>query len=266
MESIYFSLTRRFNEGRLRAVLIGGQAVVMLRLAFMSKDGDWLLRDDEETLGHILTVLEEKGARYRFGAPLDLRWLENGWSSHFEFKENGLRVRTDFVTKPPRLSAQDIAAVWQDQATKQVPHIGPKYLAELKKTNREKDYPIIGELARLVDDPLEQMLLSRSARDIISLCEQHPGSIEQAMARRPALAAVLSGREALEAALDAERRELIKRNEERLSVYQEMAKEWAEAWPSLALEIEDLPLRQAHQVIVSKAEHFLPMAEGGPKP
>jgi hypothetical protein len=83
MESIYCSLTRRFNEGRLRAVLIGGQAVVMLRLAFMSKDGDWLLRDDVEALKHILTVLEEKGARYRFGAPLDLRWLAEGCRATF---------------------------------------------------------------------------------------------------------------------------------------------------------------------------------------
>ena len=34
--SIYIELTRRFNDGRLRAVLAGGQAVVLHRLAVMS--------------------------------------------------------------------------------------------------------------------------------------------------------------------------------------------------------------------------------------
>jgi hypothetical protein len=45
------------------------------------EDGDWILREDEEALGHILGVLEAHGALYRYGAPLDLRWLTHGWST-----------------------------------------------------------------------------------------------------------------------------------------------------------------------------------------
>ena len=71
--NIYLELTRKFNQGRLRAVLAGGQAVVLHRLAMMSKDGDWILREDEETMSHVLSVLAEYGAHYRFGAPLDVR-------------------------------------------------------------------------------------------------------------------------------------------------------------------------------------------------
>jgi len=71
--SIYVELTREFNRGRVRAVLCSGQACVLHRLAFASKDGAWLLRDDDEALGHVLAVLEKRGARYRFGAPLDAR-------------------------------------------------------------------------------------------------------------------------------------------------------------------------------------------------
>jgi hypothetical protein len=37
--NIYLELTRRFNDGRVRAILAGGQAVVLHRLAIMSKDG-----------------------------------------------------------------------------------------------------------------------------------------------------------------------------------------------------------------------------------
>jgi len=45
--NIYLDLTRQFNHGRLRAVLAGGQAMVLHRLAIMSKDGDWILREDD---------------------------------------------------------------------------------------------------------------------------------------------------------------------------------------------------------------------------
>jgi hypothetical protein len=88
--TIYVELTREFNRGRLRAVICSGQAVVLHRLAIMSKDGDWILREDAETLQHVLEVLERHGARYRFGAPLDVAWMRGGWSAHFEFQHAAL--------------------------------------------------------------------------------------------------------------------------------------------------------------------------------
>lgn len=43
----YVELTAAFNRECLRAVLSSGQAVVLHRLAVMSKDGDWILRERE---------------------------------------------------------------------------------------------------------------------------------------------------------------------------------------------------------------------------
>ena len=48
--SIYVELTEAFNAGKPRAVLSSGQAVVMHRLAVMSKDGDWILHANEDRL------------------------------------------------------------------------------------------------------------------------------------------------------------------------------------------------------------------------
>ena len=55
--NIYMELTREFNRGRVRAILGGGQAAVLHRLAFMSKDGGaldaerrQLMRANEERL------------------------------------------------------------------------------------------------------------------------------------------------------------------------------------------------------------------------
>ena len=87
MSNIYFELTRAFNAGGHNVVLASGQAVVFYRIAIMSKAGDWVIRETPEACGRVLLELDRRGARYRIAAPLDVRWLSGGWSSHFEFEE-----------------------------------------------------------------------------------------------------------------------------------------------------------------------------------
>jgi hypothetical protein len=258
--NVYVELTDEFNRGRIRAVISSGQAVVVHRLAIMSKDGDWILREDEEATSHVLGVLDARGAAYRFGAPLDVRWLRGGWSAHLEYRTGALRIRTDFVTRPPRLSLAALQAAWRDGEQRIPPVIGIAPLAELKKTNREKDYAVIGELARRVSDLAGQLRLSRSARDLLRLAEAHPAEWMMARADRPALDAANGGLAALEAALDAERRELMHANERRLQRYREAARDWAAAWPSVARAVAHLPLREAHPIITARAEGVLPAA------
>ena len=157
--NIYIELTKRFNQGRLRAVLAGGQAVVLHRLAIMSKDGDWILREDEEALTHVLGVLESYGAR-----------------------------------------------------------------------------------------------------DLISLAQEVPERVAALATQRPVLRAIRQGLSALEAALDAERRQLIHANERRLARYMKAAERWAEAWPAVAEEIEGKPLPLAHRIVCHHAEDLLPFS------
>lgn len=265
--NIYLRLTEEFNRGRPRAVLAGGQAVVLHRLAIMSKDGDWILREDAEALGHVLGVLQAHGARYRFGAPLALSWMTGGWSAHFEFSTDGLRVRTDFVTRPPRLAAAALQGIWRRQDATSPPaqeaKLGPVDLIRTKQTNREKDYAAIGELARLLEDPSLGMLYSRSARDILAIHAAHPGLAGKLVPDRPLLAAVVAGREALEAALDAERRQMMKSNELRLQRYADASRDWAETWPAVEREIAGLPLPEAHEIVVARATKCLPSAVTG---
>jgi hypothetical protein len=257
--NVYLELTARFNRGRLRAIISSGQAVVLHRLAIMSKDGDWILREDSETMRHVLDVLAEEGARYRFGAPLDQRWMAGGWSAHFEFRQEHLRVRTDFVTRPARIEPAALAQLWEEVQPSR-PVVGPAALAEIKKTNREKDYAVIGELARLLRDPREQLLYSRSARDLVGLGHAHPDLVKKLSPQRPLLRDVFADQTQLEAALDAERRSLMRANEKRLARYREAAQRWASAWPEVEKETRDLPLPAAHEVVVARALEFLPVA------
>jgi hypothetical protein len=229
----------------------------------MSKDGDWILREDPNTMEHVLTILERYGARYRFGAPLDVRWMAGGWSAHLEFQWQEMRVRTDFVTRPPRLDQEALRRIWKNIEGQETPFVGVADLADMKKTNREKDYAVIGELARRMTDPDDQILYSRSARDLIDLARRHPDRVQRLAERRAVLRAVGQGREVLETALDAERRQLIRANEERLAKYMEAAKPWAAAWPALSRQMNGLPLSEAHRLMVEQAETLLPITVPG---
>jgi hypothetical protein len=266
--NIYLRLTQEFNAGRPRALLAGGQAVVLHRLAMMSKDGDWILREDEEALTHVLDVLNSHGATYRFGAPLALPWMRGGWSAHFEFPLQGLRIRTDFVTRPPRLDEEEVARLWIEQDRHPSPAENAKLDAEklilTKQTNREKDYVAIGELARLLENPLSVLRHSRSVRDILELAARNPEWLVLAQRDRPCLRAVAEGPDALGAALDAERRGLMKLNEERLARYEAAARNWAAQWPALQKQIRPLPLPEAHAAMVEAAMKDLPA--GVPRP
>jgi hypothetical protein len=260
--SIYLELTRQFNDGALRAIISSGQAVVLHRLAIMSKDGDWILRETPATMRHVLETLDARAARYRLGAPLDTRWLAAGWSAHLEFAHQGLRVRTDFLTRPPRIGVDDLRALWRELEGAELPVVDLRRLVEIKKTNREKDYAVIGELARGLADPRQQLLASRSARDLLKLAADHPELLSELAPQRPALSAVSQGRGPLEAALDAERRELIHRNERRLLRYAEAAEAWRAAWPEIDRAARARPLLEAHALIVERAERLLPFAPG----
>ena len=258
MTNVYIELTKFFNAGELRAILSFGQAAVLHRLAIMSKDGDWILRETAETMEHILKILSKYKAHYRFGAPLDIRWMSGGWSSHFEFLHGEMRVRTDFVTRPPRISQVELRNLWKGQEGCDIPFVSIKHLADIKKTNRERDYAIIGELARLMSDPRDQLLYSRSARDLIALAEKHPAFISELKVQRSVLEKIPEGRDKLEEALDAERRSLIHVNEERLRIYMEASLKWSVIWQDVEKETEGISLLKAHEIVVRRAKDILP--------
>jgi len=239
---------------------------MLLRLAVASKEGDWILREDHSTLEHVLAVLEAHGAKYRFGAPLDLRWLRGGWSAHLEFQQGALRVRTDFFTRPPRLTAAMLERLWHEQEGREIPFTGPRELLEMKKTAREKDWPFVGELARLLDNPREQMLCSRSAHDLVALASTHPELVRELAPHRPILGRVSSGIDDLRRALDDERRAAMDEDDRRVRAYLAASVEFEREWQRIHESLVDLPLREAHDVLVESAQRWLPTTPGGSPP
>ena len=63
MRNIYFELTREFNAQGPITALASGQAVVFYRIAIMSKDGDWILKETQlGLLPQVVRIPEEKNA------------------------------------------------------------------------------------------------------------------------------------------------------------------------------------------------------------
>jgi len=131
-------------------------------------------------------------------------------------------------------------------------------LAAIKLTDREKDYAVVGELARRMQRPEDQLRFSRSARDLLELARWHADLLAQARQQRPALAAIERDRDGLEEALDRERRELMRINETRLQGHERAAAAWAAAWTKLQREVDSMPLPAAHRVLCDRAATMLP--------
>ncbi|MEE8526194.1 MAG: hypothetical protein V3T72_19830, partial [Thermoanaerobaculia bacterium] len=247
--NIYFDLTAEFNADGRVAILSSGQAVVWYRLAIMSKDGDWIVRETAGACRRILEVLTRRGGRYRAGAPLDPRWLAAGWSSHFEFSdERNRRIRCDFFSRPPRVAGAILESLFDPRDEMSgLPVVDVESLILMKQTQRAKDYPVIGELARLLPPDLELALTTDPDR-ILELAAEHGTGLQ-----RPAVRAALEarGRVAVVVALAEEIDRLQQRDRERVERHQRAASDYRQALR--ALDREALRLPEAHPKIVEIA-------------
>jgi hypothetical protein len=156
------------------------------------------------------------------------------------------------------VSPASLRTLWEAPVQKEAPIVSLPVLAELKKTNREKDYAVIGELARQMENPRLEALYSRSARDLLRLAQDHPEAVREAAVERPLLSRVGQGRDEVERLLDEERRALIRKNEDRLDRYVEAAARWGSEWTRVSKEISGLPLTEAHEIVAARAAEYLP--------
>jgi hypothetical protein len=260
MGNVYFDLTLELNRGGTIALLTSGQAVVHYRPAIMSKDGDWVLRETPEACSRVLSVLGARGARYRPGAPLDVRWLAGGWSSHLEFQDDqGRRIRCDFLTRPPRVETAALKPLFEGRVEAGQPQVVDLVtLIRMKRTQRAKDYPVIGELARLLPPELEVRFTTDPDR-ILALA----GSYGKGVDRLPVEEAFRgASREQIAVALARETYRFQEEDRKRLEEYERAARPYLERL--LRSGILDRTLPDVQAPIVALAEEHLPFRPSDP--
>jgi len=130
--------------------ITSGMACVHYGLQQNTKDSDWIIPAEAlEKLLEMLIKLEGDLPPWRisyrqiFGAPLDAEFMQHGWTSHLSIWDNAASVehKVDIFSKPPRVKAEEIEVDSEGWATRHV-------VAQMKRTDRDKDWPIIQGLGR----------------------------------------------------------------------------------------------------------------------
>jgi hypothetical protein len=199
---------------------MGGQACVFYGAAQFSKDVGLALLASEENFSRLKAALAALNAK-RIAVPrFDPALLARGHAVHFRCQggeADGLRV--DVMTRLRELP--DFEVLWTRRATIRDENgetfelLSVEDLVQAKKTQREKDWPVIdalveGHYRALSGEPTPERIAfwlaeSRTPERLFGLVQRFPNEAHAQTSRRPLLRLAFSGEsEALRAALDAE--------------------------------------------------------------
>lgn len=257
-------LMGEMRSAGIRFALTSGQACVHYGIQQTTKDSDWIVHVEDVGKLRSLLMSWDQGAAcsvsYRSicGAPLDRDYLGHGWTSHLTVVDGAtVEHHVDVFGKPPRVERVETDSGQTEVASRHV-------VAQMKKTDRDKDWPIVFGLGR-------QMLEGGDWRGVLHLQDVEPlvrawpdvaeelrGDL---IARRPLLALVEKSPQRLRRAIAIERAVWVAVNHARYTCYQRAWKEFfrrwrAEAgmrWPLAA------PFSRQHEILEAACvEHRLP--------
>ncbi len=140
-----------FQKCSARFLLMGGQACILYGAAEFSRDLDLTVDVDPRSLESVKQALKELRAETIFLPPLDPAALNRGHACHFRCHAPGAeRLRIDLMSR--MRGCDDFESLWQRRTVVQLPGVGEvgvlslPDLVKAKKTQREKDWPMIRRL------------------------------------------------------------------------------------------------------------------------
>jgi hypothetical protein len=190
---------------------MGGQACVFYGAAEFSRDCDIVILTDVENLKRLDAALIELQAKC-IAVPLkDWELLDRGHAIHFRsLHPDAHGIRLDVMSK--LRGCDEFELLWQRRTTIQdnagfhFELIGIEDLVKAKKTQREKDWPMIRRLVdahfdEFRDEPnTEQVRFwlseSRTPEILIALAATFPEILQQSLKTRPLLAEAANASEA----------------------------------------------------------------------
>ncbi len=208
------------QKHQVQALLMGGQACVFYGAAQFSKDIDFLLLADEENFAGLHSALDALEA-VRIAVPkFDPAALARGHAVHFRCQSGDAKgLRIDVMTRLRDLPEFDV--LWNRRTTivnedgDEVALLSIEDLVNAKKTQREKDWPMISALVEghylaTGDSPNPErvrfwLMETRTPERLLDLAVRFPDESQTLLACRPLLGlAIASDLPSLREALDAE--------------------------------------------------------------
>src|SRR6267378_1047200 len=205
LHSFYEDLVRQLRGRGVVCAITSGLACVHYGVAETTKDCDLLCHTS--SVGDLLELLIETqiaGAdcRYRgnISPPLDARWHRGGWTSHFEWGAEPGVVTLDVFGHALRESFPWVQELFGLYAS-------PQTVAEMKRTNRDKDWAFITALGvRMLEaDDARGWLHIFNSDTMLEWVGKQPCSPDL-VERRPALKLAQQRDARLAGALNAERK------------------------------------------------------------
>ncbi len=132
---------------------MGGQACVFYGAAEFSRDMDLAILASSENLARLQTALKDLKAEVIAVPPFDVRYLRKGHAIHFRCNHaEALGMRVDVMTKMRGVSP--FTELWKRRTTIEVDDstielMGLPDLVQAKKTQRDKDWPMIRRLVEV---------------------------------------------------------------------------------------------------------------------
>jgi hypothetical protein len=211
-----------FAGSGVKCLLMGGQACVHYGAAEFSKDIDFALLCNDENLALLAQTLEALHAERIAVPPFERRYLEDGQALHFRCTEGPAKgMRIDVMSRMRGMAP--FAELWERRTTVVLPGglsmevLGLRDLVQAKKTQRDKDWPMIARLVevhflnhREDSTEVQRVFWFRELRNaglLTMLAGQFKKEAIELAAERPALAAALGGKDVERALRDEEERE-----------------------------------------------------------
>lgn len=139
------------REHRVQCLLMGGQACVFYGAAEFSRDTDLAVLASEDNATRLREALDALQAEVIAVPPFDLRYLHEGLAVHFRCKHpDAFGMRVDVMSKMRGVDA--FPALWERRTTIEMADgtvcdlLSPPDLVMAKKTQRDKDWPMIRRL------------------------------------------------------------------------------------------------------------------------
>jgi hypothetical protein len=253
----YEDLVSDLRSRGVLCAITSGLACVHYGIAETTKDCDLLCHPD--AFGRVLELLAATplndapcGYRGNISPPLDSRWHQGGWTSHFEWVSKSDAVTLDVFGHALRESTP-----WERELLGL--YAGPQTVAEMKRTNRDKDWGFITALGvRMIEADDDRGWLHIFRADILEELLAEYSCPPEILAQRPALQLASSHDPRTAGALNAERRFWEELDRRRIQILERHLRPYVSAVRK-ARHNQELSLQEEHSLRVACASQFLPV-------
>lgn len=197
-----------FRRRKVQALLMGGQACILYGAAEFTRDIDLAVAVSPANLKRLQAALSDLDAESIYLPPLSAAVLRRGHACHFRSQLPGLhRLRIDIMTR--MRGVETFLRLWKRREEIRLPGVGTVAvmalpdLVQAKKTQRDKDWPMIRRLieaditrASGVGAPLKASFWLKECRSyeaLKELAQRYPTIARMIALRRPALRAAMNG-------------------------------------------------------------------------